>query len=74
MQTAPVEARAPAAPHKASPQRDRIVGGIWLAGGVIVTLASYASASGGGRYIVTTGAIAYGLVRMVPGSMRMGEG
>jgi hypothetical protein len=61
---------------KASPQRDMIVGGLWLAGGLIVTLASYslASSGGGGKYLITTGAIAYGLARLVRGLIKSGQG
>jgi hypothetical protein len=70
---APDEAAPMAPPGKASPQRDMLVGGLWLGGGLMVTLVSFASASGGGRYLVTTGAIAYGLVRLIRGLMRMGQ-
>jgi hypothetical protein len=57
------------APAVAAPsgQRDLIVGGAWLAGGLLVTLASLMAASGGGRYVIITGAIAYGLIRIVRG-------
>lgn len=43
-----------------------------LGGGV--TLASYASASGGGRYVIATGAIASGIVTLVRGIGRMSQG
>jgi len=72
--SSPADAQPAATPAKASPQRDMLVGGLWLAGGLIVTLVSYSSASGGGRYVITTGAIAYGLVRVVRGMMKMGDG
>lgn len=51
--------------------RDLLIGGLWLGGGLLVTIVSFASASeGGGRYVVTTGAIAYGLVRLIRGLTR----
>jgi len=57
-----------------SATRDFVVGGIWLAGGVLVTLGSFAAASsgGGGRYVITTGAIAYGIGRLIRGLARSG--
>ncbi len=59
---------------RASAQRDLVIGGLWLGGGLLVTLVSYSAASsgGGGRYIVTTGAIVIGLVRVVRGLTRLG--
>ncbi len=53
-----------------SASRDLVFGGLWLAGGLLVTVASYSASAGGGRYIVTTGAIAYGVVRLVRGLLR----
>ena len=53
---------------------DLLVGGLLLGGGLLVTLASYSSASGGGRYVVTTGAIAVGIVRIVRGLTRVSRG
>jgi hypothetical protein len=51
---------------------DLVVGSIWLVGGLAVTIGSYAVASGGsgGHYFVTTGAIAYGLARVIRGLTR----
>ena len=43
------------------------VGACWLAGGAFVTLASYQAAAPGGTYVVTTGAIGYGLIRVLVG-------
>ena len=67
---------APAPSAKESAQRDLVMGSVWLGGGLLVTLVSYAAASSGsgGRYVVTTGAIAYGLVRLVRGMIRLGAG
>jgi hypothetical protein len=51
--------------------RDLWIGALWLGGGLLITIASYnAAAGGGGRFVVTTGAIVYGIVRIVRGGMR----
>lgn len=55
-------------------QRDLLIGAAWLVGGLFVTLLSYQAASGGGRYLVTTGAIVYGAVRIGRGLLRGGGG
>jgi hypothetical protein len=67
-------ASQPAATATNSPGRDIAVGAAWLGGGLLVTFASYSAASSGsgGRYVVTTGAIAYGLVRLVRGLVKLG--
>lgn len=62
---------APAVPIH--PAADFLVGGILLAVGVGVTMVSYSSASGGGRYVIATGAIGVGLVRVVRGLVRLGK-
>jgi len=68
--------RAPAAAPEAAAARpdgatDLVMGAIWLAGGLLVTLGTYsAAASGGGQYVVTTGAIVYGVVRIARGLAR----
>jgi hypothetical protein len=48
---------------------DILIGALWLVGGLAVTAGSFSMAhgAGGGRYVVTTGAIAYGLVRLFRG-------
>jgi hypothetical protein len=65
---APEPASAP------SGKTDLVVGGVWLGGGLLVTLASYSSASGSGRYVITTGAIAVGIARIFRGLMRLSRG
>jgi hypothetical protein len=72
----PGGAPAPEDSVKERAQRDLLIGGLWLGGGLLVTVLSYAAASsgGGGRYVVTTGAIVYGLVRVVRGMTRLGAG
>lgn len=59
-----------------TPQRDVVVGALWLVGGVLVSVLSFSLASdgGGGRYVITTGAIAYGLVRVVRGLAAISRG
>jgi hypothetical protein len=46
-------------------------GGLWLAGGLLVTLVTYSMASngGGGSYVVTWGAIIFGGIQLVRGLM-----
>jgi len=50
--------------------RQMITGALWAVGGLAVTLASYSAASdgpGGGRYMVTYGAIIYGVITFFRG-------
>jgi hypothetical protein len=50
--------------------RDMLFGALWFVGGLIVTIATYSSASeGGGRYIVAYGAIIAGAFQFVRGWM-----
>lgn len=55
-----------------SGQRMMVSGGIWLVGGLIVTVASYtlASSSGGGRFVLAYGAVIYGIAQIVRGISR----
>ena len=48
---------------------DLTVGGIWLAIGLLVTLGSYSLAAntGGGSYVIASGAIIYGAIRLFRG-------
>lgn len=51
--------------------RDFLIGGAFVTGGLAITWASYAAAAGGGgKYLVTTGALAYGLFRVIRGVVR----
>ncbi len=63
-------ARSDGAAPAAGAGRDLAVGGAWLGGGLLVTVVSYGAATGGGRFVVATGAIVYGLVRIVRGVTR----
>ncbi|WNJ19123.1 hypothetical protein [Pontibacter sp. G13] len=46
---------------------DITYGLLWLFGGLLVTGITYSMASGGGSYVVTWGAIVYGLFRTIKG-------
>lgn len=48
-------------------RKNMIHGGLWCIGGAVVTAASYSAASGGGRYIVAWGAIAFGALQFFRG-------
>jgi hypothetical protein len=57
----------PDAPH-ASPARQMFVGpAAWAIGGLLMTVLSYSATEGGGRYVVTYGAIIYGVVTFFRG-------
>lgn len=49
--------------------KDMMVGGLWLAGGILVTVLTFSAASGGGTYVIAYGAIIAGLVQFVRGMM-----
>jgi hypothetical protein len=58
--------------HARSANRDLTVGGAWLLGGLLVTLGSYsmaASSPGGGHYVIASGAMLYGVFRLLRGLM-----
>lgn len=44
-----------------------IFGALWFVGGLIVTATTYAAASSGGTYVITYGAIIYGIVLFIQG-------
>ncbi len=53
-------------------QSDMLFGGLWLLGGVLITVGTYAAASGsGGFYLITFGPIIYGLIRFFKGVAKM---
>jgi hypothetical protein len=53
-------------------QRDMLFGGLWLLGGIIITVGTYVAASGsGGFYFITYGPIIYGLIRFFKGVAKM---
>lgn len=55
----------------ASPMADFAIGGVVLLIGIGVTVVSAQAASNGGRYVVATGAIAVGVVRIIRGFVRL---
>lgn len=58
-----------------SAQAQITIGGLWLCGGLIVTIASYqvASSSSGGRFVMAYGAVVYGIVLIIRGILRAGQ-
>ncbi len=52
-------------------RKDMIYGGLWFFGGIIVTLVTYSSASGGGSYVVAWGAILFGGIQFFRGVANM---
>jgi len=71
--TAPTAGAAGGPAPVADSTRDLVVGGLWLGGGGLVTVVSYAAAESGGHFVITTGAIAYGLFRLGRGLLRGGS-
>lgn len=51
---------------------DMIIGGLWIAGGLILTIGSYMMvADKGGRYLITYGPVIYGVIRFFKGVSKM---
>ena len=48
-------------------QKNMLWGGLWCAGGILVTVATYSAASSGGTYLLAWGAILFGGVQFVKG-------
>jgi hypothetical protein len=45
-----------------------LIGGLWIAGGLILTIGSYMAVSeSGGHYFITYGPIIYGVIRFFRG-------
>jgi len=54
--------------NRAAGRKNMVVGALWCLGGLAVTYFSYQSAaSGGGRYVVTWGAVVFGAVQFFRG-------
>ncbi len=47
--------------------KNMLIGGLWCGGGLIVTIATYSAASGGGSYVVAWGAILFGGIQFMRG-------
>jgi hypothetical protein len=51
---------------------DMIIGGLWIAGGLVITIGSYVMVKdGGGRYLITYGPVIYGIIRFFKGVSKM---
>ena len=59
-------------PMRALGMRNMAIGGLWCVGGLAVTVISYSSAvTNGGGYIVTFGAILFGLLQFLKGAVQI---
>ncbi|MDI1234416.1 MAG: hypothetical protein PSX81_09050 [bacterium] len=48
--------------------KDILYGALWCIGGIVITAFTYSKASsGGGKYVVTYGAIIFGMIQLVKG-------
>lgn len=54
-------------------EKDMLYGALWCIGGIIVTSVGYSSASGGGSYLVTWGAILFGALQFFKGLINSGR-
>lgn len=53
-------------------REDMIIGGLWIAGGLVLTIGSYMMVSeSGGRYLITYGPVIYGIIRFFKGVSKM---
>jgi hypothetical protein len=48
-------------------------GALWIAGGLIVTMFTFAVAAGGGSYVIAWGAMLYGAIQFVRGASRVAQ-
>jgi hypothetical protein len=49
---------------------DMLIGGLWIAGGLLITFGTYALASNGGTYFITYGPVIYGVYRFIRGIVK----
>ena len=59
-------ARKPA-PEEPEGRKDMIKGGLWMGGGLLVTVISYLAAGPHGTYVVTWGAMLFGAIKFLRG-------
>jgi hypothetical protein len=59
---------------KETAKKDMLYGALWCVGGTIVTFISYSSASGGGSYVITWGAILFGGIQFFRGLVNSADG
>jgi hypothetical protein len=57
--------------EEAEARKNMNQGAVWFLGGVVVTIATYALASGGGTYVVAWGAIIFGGIQFVRGYTKL---
>jgi hypothetical protein len=57
--------------RRSAGQRNMLYGALWCIGGIIVTVATYSAASGGGRYFICYGAIIFGAAQFIKGLTQM---
>ena len=50
-----------------------VIGAIVCVGGIVVTVATYQSAQGGGHYIIAWGAIIFGAIQFFRGLGELGQ-
>lgn len=50
--------------------RDMLIGGLWMVGGIVVTAVTFSAASGGGKYVIAWGAIIFGGIQFFTGLAR----
>ena len=55
-------------------KKEMLYGALWCVGGTIVTVATYAAASGGGTYIIAWGAIIVGAIQFFRGLWQWSRG
>lgn len=57
-------------------QKNMLYGALWCIGGIVVTALSYtvASGSGGGKYVLAWGAIAFGAIQFIRGLVQASRG
>jgi len=54
-------------------KKDMFYGALWCVGGTVVTFISYSSASGGGSYVITWGAILFGGIQFFRGLVNFAD-
>jgi hypothetical protein len=54
-------------------KKDMLYGALWCVGGTVVTFISYSSASGGGSYVITWGAILFGGIQFFRGLVNFAD-
>ncbi|GAA4364707.1 hypothetical protein GCM10023185_34440 [Hymenobacter saemangeumensis] len=56
--------------RQAEARKDMLHGGLWLGGGLLVTIITYSLASDGGSYVMTWGAIIFGGYQFLKGLVK----